>query len=136
MQKRIEFTREMKRASSNLEFEKAAVLRDRLGALQQVTERNAIVLSDGTDADVIAWAADELEIAFHVFHVRAGRVRGQRGVVAAAGMDRGRAAGGLRPGRAERFLARRTRGCLRPARSCRHHGGRVARAGHAARAGF
>jgi excinuclease ABC subunit C len=74
--------RQMLAASNATEFEKAAVLRDQLGALRQVTERNAIVLSDGTDADVIAYAADELEIAFQVFHVRAGRVRGQRGWVA------------------------------------------------------
>jgi excinuclease ABC subunit C len=47
-----------------------------------VTERNAIVLADRTDADVIAYAADDLEIAFQVFHVRAGRVRGERGLVA------------------------------------------------------
>ncbi len=74
--------RQMATASDNLEFEKAAVIRDQLGALRQVTERNAIVLGDGTDADVIAWAHDDLEIAFQVFHVRAGRVRGERGWVA------------------------------------------------------
>ena len=33
-------------------------------------------------ADVVAYAADDLEIAFQVFHVRAGRVRGERGWVA------------------------------------------------------
>uniref|UniRef100_UPI002613ADD6 excinuclease ABC subunit UvrC n=1 Tax=Propioniciclava sp. TaxID=2038686 RepID=UPI002613ADD6 len=64
------------------EFEKAAVLRDQLGALESATERNAIVLGDGTDADVIALAADELEVAIQVFHVRSGRVRGERGWVA------------------------------------------------------
>ncbi len=73
---------QMAAASDALEFEKAAVLRDQLGALRQITERNAIVLSDGTDADMIAYAADELEIAFQVFHVRSGRVRGERGWVA------------------------------------------------------
>jgi len=74
--------RQMRQASNALEFEKAAVLRDQLGALRHVTERNAIVLADGTDADVVAYAADDLEIAFQVFHVRAGRVRGERGWVA------------------------------------------------------
>lgn len=73
---------QMLAASDNLEFEKAAVLRDQLGALESATERNAIVLGDGTDADVIALAADELEVAIQVFHVRAGRVRGERGWVA------------------------------------------------------
>jgi excinuclease ABC subunit C len=40
------------------------------------------VLPDGTDADVFALAEDGLEVAVQVFHVRGGRVRGQRGWVA------------------------------------------------------
>jgi len=39
------------------------------------------VLGDATDADVFALADDELEAAVQVFHVRGGRVRGQRGWV-------------------------------------------------------
>lgn len=73
---------EMDQASQNLEFEKAAVLRDSLGALNKATERNAIVFGDGTDADVIAMALDPLEAAVKIFHVRGGRVRGERGWVA------------------------------------------------------
>lgn len=73
---------EMRRASDQLEFEKAAVLRDDIGALQQAMEKNAIVLADGTDADVIALAEDPLEVAVQIFHVRGGRVRGERGWVA------------------------------------------------------
>ncbi len=74
--------RAMQMASDNLEFEKAAMLRDQLAALESATEKNAIVLPDGTDADVIALAADDLEVAIQVFHVRGGRVRGERGWVA------------------------------------------------------
>src|ERR671920_614527 len=37
------------------------------------------LLGDGTDADVVAFAQDELEAAVQVFHVRGGRVTGQRG---------------------------------------------------------
>ena len=73
---------QMAAASDNLEFEKAAVIRDSLHALNQVAEKNAIVLADGTDADVIALAEDPLEVAVQIFHVRAGRVRGERGWVA------------------------------------------------------
>jgi len=69
-------------ASTNLEFERAAVLRDQLSALRQATERNAIVLGDGTDADLVALAEDPLEVAVQVFHIRDGRVRGERGWVA------------------------------------------------------
>ncbi|TFV88593.1 excinuclease ABC subunit UvrC [Blastococcus sp. CT_GayMR16] len=77
MMKRLE--REMAAASENLEFEKAARLRDDLGALRRALEKQAVVLGDGTDADVVAFAQDELEAAVQVFHVRGGRVRGQRG---------------------------------------------------------
>ena len=44
-------------------------------------EKNAVVLADGTDADVIGIAEDSLEAAVQLFHVRGGRVRGQRGWV-------------------------------------------------------
>jgi excinuclease ABC subunit C len=73
--------REMEAAAAELEFERAARLRDDLGALRRAMEKQAVVLGDGTDADVIAFACDELEAAVQVFHVRGGRVRGQRGWV-------------------------------------------------------
>lgn len=76
-----QLTKQMEQAAENLEFENAARLRDDLQAVQKITEQQAIVLGDGTDADVIAIAADELEAAIHLFHVRQGRVKGQRGWV-------------------------------------------------------
>jgi excinuclease ABC subunit C len=77
--RRIE--RDMRAAAKDLEFERAARLRDDLGALNKALERSAVVLGDSTDADVFAIAQDELEAAVQVFHVRRGRVRGQRGWV-------------------------------------------------------
>ena len=73
--------RRMEAASAGLEFERAARLRDDLGALRRAMERQAVVLGDGTDADVVAFAQDELAAAVQIFHVRGGRVRGQRGWV-------------------------------------------------------
>lgn len=74
--------REMKQASSELEFERAGRLRDDIIALEKALERNAVVLPDDTDADVIALAEDPLEVAVQIFTVRGGRIRGQRGWVA------------------------------------------------------
>jgi excinuclease ABC subunit C len=73
--------KQMQIAAANQEYEQAARLRDDLKALERALEKNAVVLGDGTDADVIALAEDQLEAAFQVFHVRGGRIRGQRGFV-------------------------------------------------------
>ncbi|MGP7960883.1 excinuclease ABC subunit UvrC [Sanguibacter sp. A247] len=77
----VPLTEEMHAASAALEYERAARLRDDIAALEKVVERNAVVLDDGTDADIFALAGDELEAAVQVFHVRGGRIRGQRGWV-------------------------------------------------------
>ncbi len=71
----------MQEAAEDLDFETAARLRDDVGALKKALEKQAVVLGDGTDADLVAFASDELEVAVQVFHVRGGRVRGQRGWV-------------------------------------------------------
>ncbi|MFD7504917.1 excinuclease ABC subunit UvrC [Streptomyces sp. NPDC059850] len=71
----------MQEAAEEMEYEKAARLRDDIGALKRAMEKNAVVLADATDADLIALAEDELEAAVQIFHVRGGRVRGQRGWV-------------------------------------------------------
>lgn len=81
--------REMKSASDAQEFERAAVLRDDLVAIDRALERQAVVLPEGTDADVLAFAEDPLEIAVQVFHVRGGRIRGQRGWIAEKTEDTG-----------------------------------------------
>ncbi|UGT63218.1 excinuclease ABC subunit UvrC [Nocardia asteroides] len=73
--------RRMHDASDDLDFELAARLRDDVRALRRAMEKQAVVLGTGTDADVIAFATDELEVAVQIFHVRDGRVRGQRGWV-------------------------------------------------------
>ncbi|MCC3654758.1 excinuclease ABC subunit UvrC [Streptomyces sp. S07_1.15] len=71
----------MREAAEEMEYERAARLRDDIEALRRAMEKNAVVLTDATDADLIAVAEDELEAAVQIFHVRGGRVRGQRGWV-------------------------------------------------------
>lgn len=73
-----QLTRDMKAASAELEFEKAARLRDEIQMLSTVVEQNAVVFDDQVDADVFGFATDELEASVHAFHVRAGVIRGER----------------------------------------------------------
>ena len=73
--------RHMREAASDQRYEEAARLRDRAGALRRAMERNTVVFPDGTDADLIGIADDELEAAVQVFHVREGRIRGERGFI-------------------------------------------------------
>ncbi|MER6961815.1 excinuclease ABC subunit UvrC [Streptomyces sp. NPDC000618] len=73
--------KQMMEAAEEMAYERAARLRDDIEALKKAMEKNAVVLADATDADLIAVAEDELEAAVQIFHVRGGRVRGQRGWV-------------------------------------------------------
>ncbi len=73
--------RDMREAAASQEYERAARLRDDIRALERALERQAVVLADSTDCDMIAFAEDELEAAVQVFYVRGGRIRGQRGWV-------------------------------------------------------
>ncbi|MFI0408408.1 excinuclease ABC subunit UvrC [Actinomadura sp. 3N508] len=77
--KRLE--RDMREAAVSQEYERAARLRDDIRALERALEKQAVVLADTTDCDMIAFAEDELEAAVQVFYVRGGRIRGQRGWV-------------------------------------------------------
>ncbi|GAB4096232.1 excinuclease ABC subunit UvrC [Brachybacterium horti] len=71
--------RRMREAAAAMDYETAASLRDDLQALNKVMEKNSVVLSDATDADLLGLVQDELEASVQVFHVRGGRIRGQRG---------------------------------------------------------
>ena len=69
----------MAQAAADLDYEHAAVLRDQLTALQKVLDKSAVVLSMNADADIFGLVVEELEASVQVFHVRGGRIRGQRG---------------------------------------------------------
>ena len=72
---------EMLAASAEQDYERAARLRDDLGALERAMERNSVVFDESVDADVVGMVGDDLEMAFEIFHVRDGRIRGQRSYV-------------------------------------------------------
>ncbi|MCU1586530.1 MAG: excinuclease subunit, partial [Frankiales bacterium] len=77
--KRLE--RQMAEAAGSQDYERAARLRDDIGAMRKALEKQTVVLPEGTDADVVGIAEDALEAAVQVFHVRGGRIRGQHGYV-------------------------------------------------------
>ncbi|MGW6194907.1 excinuclease ABC subunit UvrC [Kribbella sp. NPDC055110] len=74
--------KEMQAAAAELEYERAAKIRDDLAALDKALAKNAVVLGDGTDTDVIALSEDPLEVAVQIFYIRGGRIRGERGFIA------------------------------------------------------
>src|SRR5699024_2292853 len=67
---------------ADLNFERAAYLRDSLNALNKAKERNTVVLSESTRADIVGFADDGQQVAVQVFHVHGGRITGERGWVA------------------------------------------------------
>lgn len=71
----------MRAAAEAQDYEEAARLRDRWQALRRALERNTVVFDDATDADVIGVHEDDLQMAVQVFHVRGGRIVGERGFV-------------------------------------------------------
>ena len=72
---------DMQAAATDLEFERAARLRDRLTAVRKAIAKQQMVAERSEDLDVIGIAEDELEAAVQVFYVRKGRVVGRKGFV-------------------------------------------------------
>jgi excinuclease ABC subunit C len=72
---------EMQAASDELEFERAARVRDRLGAVRKAIEKQQMVVEKPEDIDVVGIHGDELEASVQVFFVRRGRVVGRKGFV-------------------------------------------------------
>ena len=71
----------MHEASEELEFERAARLRDQITSVRKAIERQQMVAPKEEDFDAIALAEDPLEAAVQVFLVRRGRVVGRKGLV-------------------------------------------------------
>ena len=72
-----ELAEKMERASDNLDYENAAVYRDRIALLQRIREKQYIS-SDARDADVVAVAAESGMVCFGVTSIRRGRNLGIR----------------------------------------------------------
>jgi excinuclease ABC subunit C len=72
---------EMRDAADELEFERAARLRDRLDSVRKAIAKQQMVVDRAEDVDVIGIAGDDLEASVQVFYVRRGRVVGRKGFV-------------------------------------------------------
>lgn len=68
----------MQQASENLEFERAAVLRDQIVAIEKVSRGQIIVQSDEKEQDVIAFAASPVGVCVSILRFRAGRLVDKR----------------------------------------------------------
>ncbi|MFI8594170.1 excinuclease ABC subunit UvrC [Microbacterium sp. NPDC078428] len=75
---RVDLTARMREAAAAMDYEAAAVFRDRLAAIDAVLSRSALVLGEDVDLDLFGIAEDELAAAVQHFVVRGGRVRGVR----------------------------------------------------------
>ncbi|MDE0162835.1 MAG: excinuclease ABC subunit UvrC [Acidimicrobiaceae bacterium] len=82
---------EMSAAAGELDYERAARLRDRLAAVRKAVATQQMVGARNEDFDVIGLADDALEAAVQVFFVRRGRVMGRRGFMIDKAEDLGRA---------------------------------------------
>jgi len=67
----------MWQAAEQMDYEKAARLRDQIQAMQQVTQRQKVVSSANTDQDVIAFARENGDAAVQIFFIRNGRIVGK-----------------------------------------------------------
>jgi len=68
---------EMQKAAETLDFERAAVLRDQVQALQRVVERQKIVSATRSDEDVIAFAREDGQACVQTFFIRGGKLIGR-----------------------------------------------------------
>ncbi|MCG0239505.1 MAG: excinuclease ABC subunit UvrC [Firmicutes bacterium] len=68
---------QMEEAAERLEFERAAEIRDRIRAVEQIAERQKIITDDMQDRDVIACAVEQDEACVQVFFVRQGKLVGR-----------------------------------------------------------
>ncbi len=70
--------KEMMEAADNLEFEKAAKLRDRIFSIRKIMERQKMLLEEKLDMDVIGEAAERETVCLCVIFVRKGMVVGEK----------------------------------------------------------
>ncbi len=74
----VELREEMEQAAEDLDFEKAAKVRDRLGSIEQILSRQKVISNDDANRDVVAVVKDERGAAVQMLYIRQGKLIGQR----------------------------------------------------------
>lgn len=69
-----QLTAQMEQAAENLEFERAARIRDKINAVKKMGEKQKVVANKVLDEDVIASFTDSGKICFHIFRFEGGRL--------------------------------------------------------------
>ena len=72
-----ELKQQMEETSNKLEFEKAAEIRDRIQAIERVSEKQKVSNISENNIDVIGIAKSELEICIEIFFVRGSKMIGR-----------------------------------------------------------
>lgn len=72
-----ELRQQMDKAAEQLDFEKAAQLRDQIKAIGQIVEKQKVVNANTVDEDVIAFARSETDACVQVFFIRSGKLVGR-----------------------------------------------------------
>ena len=73
----MELTSEMQKYSDEMEFEKAAEVRDLLISVRQICQKQKITDTGGEDKDIIALARDKDSVIIQVFFIREGKIIGR-----------------------------------------------------------
>ncbi len=69
-----DLSKEMSEYSENMEFEKAAEIRDQINSIKQLSIKQKVVSLDNEDRDVIGFARGEKEVIVQVFFIRGGKL--------------------------------------------------------------
>lgn len=69
--------KQMKEASDDMDFERAAILRDRLSSLRHIAEEQKVLSVDGADRDIVGFAVNKTDTCVQVFFIRRGKLLGR-----------------------------------------------------------
>ena len=72
-----DLTKEMEEASTNLQFEKAAYIRDKIGAIDRISAKQKVSNISENDIDVIGLARSDTRVCIEIFFVRKSKMIGR-----------------------------------------------------------